>query len=50
VPGTLLDERLTVATGDGALRIMRLQAQGRPAMSAEAFLNGRKIPSGTVLG
>lgn len=48
--GVVLDDRLTVATGDGALRITRLQAQGRPAMSAEAFLNGRKIPAGTVLG
>ena len=48
--GTVLDDRLTVATGDKALRITRLQAQGRPAMSAEAFLNGRKIPAGTVFG
>jgi methionyl-tRNA formyltransferase len=48
VPGTLLDSRLAVATGDGALRITRLQAQGRPAMTAEAFLNGRKIAVGTV--
>lgn len=47
-PGTVLDDRLTVATGDGALRITRLQAQGRPAMPAQAFLNGHKIPSGTV--
>jgi methionyl-tRNA formyltransferase len=50
VPGTVLDERLTIATGDGALRITRLQAAGRAAMSAEAFLNGRKVPAGTRLG
>lgn len=49
-PGTVLDDRLTVATGDGALRIISLQAQGRPAMPAQAFLNGRKIPAGTVFG
>jgi methionyl-tRNA formyltransferase len=49
-PGAALDDRLLIATGEGALRITRLQAQGRPAMSAEAFLNGRKIPAGTVLG
>ncbi len=49
-PGTVLDDHLTVATGDGALRLTRLQARGRPAMPAEAFLNGRKIPAGTVFG
>ncbi len=46
-PGTVLDQKLTVATGDGALRITRLQAPGRPAMQADAFLNGRPIPPGT---
>lgn len=50
LPGTLLDDRLTVATGDGALRITRLQAPGRAAMPAEAFLNGRPMPSGMRLG
>jgi methionyl-tRNA formyltransferase len=49
-PGTVLDQRLAVATGDGALRITRLQAPGRPAMTAEAFLNGRPIAPGTLLG
>ncbi len=49
-PGTVLDDRLTIATGNGALRITRLQAQGRPAMPAQAFLHGRKIPAGTRLG
>ncbi len=46
-PGTVLDDHLSIATGDGALRITRLQAPGRAAMSAEAFLNGRKIAPGT---
>jgi methionyl-tRNA formyltransferase len=49
-PGTVLDERLTVATGAGALRITRLQAPGRAAMDASAFLNGRPIAPGTTLG
>ncbi len=48
--GTTLDGRLTVATGAGALRLTRLQAPGRAAMTAEAFLNGRSIPPGTRLG
>jgi methionyl-tRNA formyltransferase len=50
LPGTVLDARLTVATGHGALRITRLQAPGRAAMPAEAFLNGRKVAAGTRLG
>ena len=49
VPGEVLDDHLTVATADGALRITRLQAPGRAAMAAEAFLNGRKIAPGTRL-
>ncbi len=48
-PGTVLDTALTIATGDGALRITRLQAPGRAAMPADAFLRGRPIPPGTVL-
>jgi methionyl-tRNA formyltransferase len=49
-PGTVLDARLAVATGAGALRITRLQAPGRAAMPATAFLNGRPIAAGTLLG
>lgn len=49
-PGTVLDDRLTVACGDGALRLTRVQAPGRAAMEAEAFLRGRLVLPGTVLG
>jgi methionyl-tRNA formyltransferase len=49
-PGTTLDDRLTIGTGSGALRITRLQAPGRAAMEASAFLNGRAVPAGTHLG
>jgi methionyl-tRNA formyltransferase len=49
-PGLVLDEALLVATGAGALRITRLQAPGRAAMPAEAFLRGRRIASGARLG
>ena len=48
-PGTVLDDQLTIATGEAALRITRLQAPGRAAMTAQAFLNGRKIAPGTRL-
>ena len=48
-PGTVL-QGLTVACGDGALSLVRLQREGKGAMDAETFLNGNAIPSGTVLG
>jgi len=48
-PGTVLDDRLTVACGDGALRILGLQLAGKTAMAAESFLRGRQVPRGTVL-
>ena len=48
--GSVLDDTLLVATGDGALRLTRVQAPGRAAMPAEAFLRGRRVPAGTVLG
>ncbi|MGE0745945.1 MAG: methionyl-tRNA formyltransferase [Rhodospirillales bacterium] len=49
-PGTVLDDRLAVACGDGAVRILRLQRQGKAALVAEAFLRGFALPAGTVLG
>ena len=50
VPGTVLDEALTVACGDGALRPVTVQRAGRPAMDTAALLRGRAIAVGTVLG
>ena len=49
-PGTVLDSALTVACGQGALRLTRVQLPGRGAMDAAAFLRGRAVPIGTVLG
>ena len=50
VPGTVLDERLTIACGEGALRLTRLQrAGGRPLASAD-FLRGFELPPGSRLG
>ncbi len=49
MPGTVLDNRLTVACGDGALRILGVQPAGKTAMAAESFLRGRLVPRGTVL-
>ena len=49
-PGTALDDNLLIACGEGALRLLRLQREGKGAMKAEDFLRGTAVPSGTVLG
>jgi methionyl-tRNA formyltransferase len=49
VPGTVLDENLTVACGEGVLRLLRVQRPGRAALDAPAFLRGFPISPGTVL-
>ena len=38
-----------VQTGDGILKILELQLEGKKRMDAEAFLRGCQIPAGTVL-
>ncbi len=48
-PGTVLDDRLTIACGGGALRPTRLQRGGRAACDAAAFLRGFAIPAGSRL-
>jgi methionyl-tRNA formyltransferase len=47
--GTVLDDELTIACGDAAIRPLLLQRAGRPAMSTAEFLRGRPVPVGTVL-
>jgi methionyl-tRNA formyltransferase len=49
LPGTVLDDRLSVACGDGVLRPLRLQRPGRAPLEAPAFLRGFPIAAGTVL-
>ena len=48
-PGVTLDDRLTIACQDGAIRPMIVQRAGRPAMETDALLRGRPIPAGTHL-
>ena len=48
-PGTVLDGELTVACGDGALRLLRVQRSGKGIVDAQAFLRGYALPTGTVL-
>jgi methionyl-tRNA formyltransferase len=48
-PGAILDDALTVACGDGAIRLLRLQRAGKGAQDAEEFLRGMALPAGTKL-
>ncbi|MBI2715185.1 MAG: methionyl-tRNA formyltransferase [Rhizobiales bacterium] len=45
-PGRVLDDRLTVACGDGAVRLMQVQRAGKQPMAAEDFLRGTPIKAG----
>jgi methionyl-tRNA formyltransferase len=49
VAGTVLDARLTVACGVGALQPLSLQRAGRSACDVAAFLRGFPIAAGTSL-
>ena len=48
-PGTVLDDRLTVACGSGALRPTRVQRAGKAPMTTGEMLRGHAIPKGSVL-
>lgn len=48
-PGQVLDDRLSVACGRGAVRLLRLQRAGKAAQDAEEFLRGMPLPRGTRL-
>jgi methionyl-tRNA formyltransferase len=48
-PGAMLDGRLTVACGEGAVRIVELQKAGSKAMRAEDFLRGSPLAAGALL-
>jgi methionyl-tRNA formyltransferase len=48
-PGTVVDDNLTIACGEGAFRPLILQRAGRGALDAAAFLRGFALPPGTVL-
>lgn len=48
-PGTVLDDRLTVACGEGAVRLTRLQKAGGKPLNAEEFLRGTPLSIGMRL-
>ena len=47
--GEVLDSDLRIATGDGVVRLLRVQRAGKAAQSAEEMLRGFPLPPGTVL-
>jgi methionyl-tRNA formyltransferase len=49
-PGTVLDDALTIAAADGAIRLLRVQREGKAQQSPADFLNGFTLPVGTILG
>lgn len=48
-PGAVLDERLLVACGEGAVRLLKVQREGKGAQDAEVFLRGQPVAAGTKL-
>jgi methionyl-tRNA formyltransferase len=46
IPGEVLDDDLAIACGEGALRPIRLQRAGKPAMDRADFLRGNPIAKG----
>ncbi len=48
--GRALDDRLTIACGSGAVRILELQRAGKQPMKAEEFLRGTPVARGVTLG
>jgi methionyl-tRNA formyltransferase len=48
-PGHVLDEQLTIACGEGSVRLVELQRAGAKPMSAHAFLRGTPVARGSEL-
>jgi methionyl-tRNA formyltransferase len=48
-PGVAIDDKLLIACGDGAVRLLRVQREGKAAMAAEGFLRGTPVAAGTLL-
>jgi methionyl-tRNA formyltransferase len=49
-PGTALDDRLSIACGGGAVRLTQIQRAGKQPMSADEFLRGTPVKTGTAVG
>jgi methionyl-tRNA formyltransferase len=49
-PGLALDDSLLIGTGEGAVRLLRVQREGKGPQEADVFLRGFPVPAGTKLG
>ncbi|NJO35281.1 MAG: methionyl-tRNA formyltransferase, partial [Rhodospirillales bacterium] len=49
-PGEALDDALLIACGQGAVRLLTVQREGRGPLDAAEFLRGVQVPAGTHLG
>ncbi|HEX4767838.1 MAG TPA: methionyl-tRNA formyltransferase [Lichenihabitans sp.] len=49
MPGTVLDDDLTVACGEGAVRLTEVQRAGKGPLAAQAFLRGTRIARSMML-
>jgi methionyl-tRNA formyltransferase len=48
-PGEVINHGLTIACGSGAIRPVRLQRAGKPAMDCDDFLRGKPVLTGIVM-
>ena len=48
-PGTVLHDALTIACGEGAVRLVRVQRAGKGVQEADEFLRGNRVEAGAVL-
>jgi methionyl-tRNA formyltransferase len=49
IPGTILDDKLTIACSKNAIRILELKKEGKQKMTADEFLRGNKVKTGQNL-
>jgi methionyl-tRNA formyltransferase len=48
-PGEVLDDELLIACGEGAVRLLTVQREGRGVQDAKTFLRGFPLAAGTVV-
>jgi methionyl-tRNA formyltransferase len=48
-PGSVIDDKLTIACGEGAVRLIQVQRDGKRPMQVDEFLRGTAVKAGTQL-
>ena len=49
IPGTVLDDKLTIGCKSHSIQVLELQRQGKNRQTVKEFLLGNKIPKGSIL-